>query len=120
MRQEMQTQGDGLTIREMCEAAAVSRASYYRSWRKREPKEEELALRDAIQRRALIDRHCGYRRIARFLKRDGWVVNHKRVLRLMREDNLLSIRKRRFVVTTDSDHLGVCIRIWVGGWRSAG
>lgn len=104
MRQEMQTQGDGLTIREMCEAAAVSRASYYRSWRKREPKEEELALRDAIQRRALIDRHCGYRRIARFLKRDGWVVNHKRVLRLMREDNLLSIRKRRFVVTTDSDH----------------
>ena len=104
MRQEMQTQGDGLTIREMCEAAAVSRASYYRSWRKREPKEEELALRDAIQRRALMDRHCGYRRIARFLKRDGWVVNHKRVLRLMREDNLLSIRKRRFVVTTDSDH----------------
>ena len=63
-----------------------------------------MALRDAIQRRALMDRYCGYRRIVRFLKRDGWVVNHKRVLRLMREDNLLSIRKRRFVVTTDSDH----------------
>jgi transposase InsO family protein len=100
----MQVQGDGLTIRDMCETAAVSRASYYRSWRKREPKQEELALRDAIQRLALKDRHCGYRRIREFLKRDGWVVNHKRVLRLMREDNLLSIRRRRFVVTTDSEH----------------
>lgn len=97
-------QGGGLTIREMCETAAVSRASYYRSWRKREPKQEEAALRDAIQRLALRDRHCGYRRIQRWLKREGWLVNHKRVLRLMREDNLLSIRRRRFVVTTDSDH----------------
>jgi len=63
-----------------------------------------LALRDAIQRLALKDRHCGYRRIREFLKREGWLVNHKRVLRLMREDNLLSIRRRRFVVTTDSEH----------------
>ena len=101
----MQTQGgDGLTIREMCESARVSRSSYYRSWRKQEPKQEEVALRDAIQRLALKDRHCGYRRIGRWLKREGWVVNHKRVLRLMREDNLLSIRRRRFVVTTDSVH----------------
>ena len=100
-------QGGGLTVREMCDTVGVSRASYYRSWCKREPKQEELALRDAIQRLALKDRHCGYRRIREFLKRQGWVVNHKRVLRLMREDNLLSIRRRRFVVTTDSDH----------GWR---
>jgi putative transposase len=101
----MQTQGgDGLTIREMCESARVSRASYYRSWQKQEPKQEELALRDAIQRLALKDRHCGYRRIGRWLRREGWGVNHKRVLRLMREDNLLSIRRRRFVVTTDSTH----------------
>jgi len=100
----MQMQGGGLTIREMCETAAVSRASYYRNWRKGTPKEEHLALRDAIQRQAVKDRHCGYRRITKFLKRDGWVVNHKRVLRLMREDNLLSIRRRRFVVTTESDH----------------
>jgi putative transposase len=104
MRREMQMQGSGLTIREMCETAAVNRASYYRSWRKREPKESDAALRDAIQRLALKDRHCGYRRIVRFLKRDGWAVNHKRVLRLMREDNLLSMRRRRFVVTTNSEH----------------
>jgi transposase InsO family protein len=100
----MQTQGDGLTIREMCESARVSRASYYRNWRKQEPKQEQVGLRDAIQRWALKDRHCGYRRIGRWLKREGWVVNHKRVLRLMREDNLLSIRRRSFVVTTDSSH----------------
>ena len=93
-----------LSIRELCEAAQVSRASYYRSWKKREPKQEEVALRDAIQRLALKDRHCGYRRILRLLKREGWMVNHKRVLRLMREDNLLSIRRRRFVVTTESQH----------------
>lgn len=97
-------QGDGLTIRDMCGTAGVSRASYYRSWRQKEPRQEELALRDAIQRIAVKNRHCGYRRISRTLKRDGWAVNHKRVLRLMREDNLLSIRRRRFVVTTDSDH----------------
>jgi putative transposase len=99
----MQMQG-GLSIRELCESAQVSRASYYRSWRRCEPKEEENTLRDAVQRLAMKDRHCGYRRIGRLLKREGWVVNHKRVLRLMREDNLLSIRRRRFVVTTDSDH----------------
>jgi putative transposase len=101
----MQMQGGGgLTIGELCESSAVSRASYYRNWRKQEPKQEQTALRDAIQRLALKDRHCGYRRIGRWLKREGWLVNHKRVLRLMREDNLLSIRRRRFVVTTDSGH----------------
>jgi transposase InsO family protein len=99
----MQMQG-GLTIREMCTSTGISRASYYRSWKKSEPKQEQLALRDAIQRLALKDRHCGYRRIGRLLKREGWLINHKRVLRLMREDNLLSLRRRRFVVTTDSRH----------------
>ena len=103
IRQQVQTQGQ-LTIRDMCEAARVNRATYYRDFQKRQPKEERMAVRDAIQRQALKDRHCGYRRVARALKRDGWIVNHKRVLRLMREDNLLSLRGRRFVVTTDSAH----------------
>ena len=93
-----------LTIRELCESAQVSRAGYYRKWKEKEPKEEKIALRDAIQRHALLNRYCGYRRILRELKKEGWVVNHKRLLRLMREDNLLSLRRRRFVVTTDSNH----------------
>jgi putative transposase len=99
---------EGLTIRQMCETAGVSRAGFYRSWRKKEPRVEQTALRDAIQKEALSRRHRGgYRPITRALKNNGWMINHKRVLRLMREDNLLSIRRRRFVVTTDSDH----------GWR---
>jgi transposase InsO family protein len=99
----MQRQGQ-LTIRDMCEAVRVNRATYYRNWKQREPRQERTAIRDAIQRQALKDRHRGYRPVTRALKRDGWIVNHKRVLRLMREDNLLSIRRRRFVVTTDSEH----------------
>jgi putative transposase len=99
----------GLSIQEMCESSRVSRASYYRNWKKREPKAEQMSVRDAIQRLALKDRHCGYRRIGRLLRREGWVVNHKRVLRLMREDNLLSIRRRRFVITTNSEH---CWRVY--------
>ena len=69
------------------------------------PRQEETAVRDAIQRVALANRHYGYRRIAAQLRRAGLVVNHKRVLRLMRRDNLLCLRKRAFVpVTTDSRH----------------
>jgi putative transposase len=100
----MQMQGGQLTIRQMCEASGVSRASFYRRWQSKEPKAEQVALRDAIQRLALKKRQRGYRRVTQHLKREGWLINHKRVLRLMREDNLLCIRRRRFVVTTDSDH----------------
>lgn len=98
-------QGEHLTIGQMCEASGVSRASFYRKWRSKEPKAEEVALRDAIQRLALkTRRRRGYRPVTQHLKRDGWRINHKRVLRLMRADNLLCIRRRRFVITTNSDH----------------
>jgi putative transposase len=90
----------------MCILAAVSRASYYRYCRtKADADEEESRLRDAIQRAALESRQYGYRRITRALRAQGWGVNHKRVARLLREDNLLAIRKRRFVPqTTNSEH----------------
>ena len=100
----MQMQGEHLTIRQMCEVSGVSRASFYRGWQAKEPKAEEVVLRDAIQRLPLKKRQRGYRRVTQHLRREGWLINHKRVLRLMREDNLLCIRRRRFVVTTDSDH----------------
>jgi putative transposase len=94
-----------LTVERMCFLARVSRAGYYRQWAASAPREEETAVRDAIQQIALEDRHCGYRRITKELHRRGLVVNHKRVLRLMRRDNLLCLRKRPFVpVTTDSRH----------------
>jgi len=93
----------------MCILAAVSRAGYYRFCEPGadtdEADEEESRLRDAIQREVLGSRDYGYRRVTHALREQGWKVNRKRVARLMREDNLLAIRKRRFVPqTTDSEH----------------
>jgi putative transposase len=98
----------GSAIERWCRLAGVSRAGYYRRWQASAPRAEETDLRDAIQRLALENRHYGYRRITVLLGREGRPVNHKRVLRLMREDNLLCLRGRAFVpATTDSKH----------GWR---
>ena len=99
----------GLSIEDMCSICGVSRAGYYRHWQASAPRAEEAALRDAIQRLVLReDRLRGYRYITALLRREGWQANHKRVLRLMREDNLLALRHRPFVpVTTQSRH----------GWR---
>jgi len=99
----MQSQG-GLSIQRMCELAGVSRASFYRNWEEQEPTVAEMALRDAVQRAALAHRHYGYRRILVLIQREGFMVGAKKVRRLMRQDNLLAIRQRKFVVTTDSDH----------------
>ncbi len=63
-----------------------------------------MEVRDRIQRITLANRRYGYRRVTAALRRQGFTVNHKKVLRLMRNDNLLAIRKRRYVLTTDSDH----------------
>jgi putative transposase len=94
-----------LTVERMCALAGVNRAGYYRHWKTSVPRQEETAVRDAVQRVALANRRYGYRRIAAQLRRDGFVANHKRVLRLMRRDNLLCLRQRPFVpVTTDSRH----------------
>jgi putative transposase len=89
----------------MCWLARVSRAGYYRNLAERHPDEEEIEVRAAIQQIALSHhRRYGYRRVAVELRRSGFEVNHKRVSRLMREDNLLAIRHRRFVITTDAQH----------------
>ena len=94
-----------LTVEQLCMLARVSRAGYYRHWAASSPSEEEAAARDLVQRAALANRRYGYRRIAAQLRREGFVVNHKRVLRLMREDNLLALRSKPFVpVTTNSRH----------------
>ena len=89
---------------ELCRLAEVSRAGFYR-WRCQAPAEDaDMALRDAIQRIAVEWPCYGSRRITRELRDRGRRVNRKKVQRLMREDNLLCLRKRRFVATTDSDH----------------
>jgi transposase InsO family protein len=88
----------------MCGLARVSRAGFYRG-RAAEPcAERDVELRDAIQRIALEFPSYGWPRMTAELKRRGWAVNHKRVYRLMREDNLLCLRRRKFVLTTESGH----------------
>ncbi len=82
----------------------MSRAGYYRFVKPAGLTAQEMELRDAIQKIALEMPAYGYRRVNAQLRRRGWVVNHKRVLRIMREDNLLCLRRRKFVVTTDSNH----------------
>jgi putative transposase len=88
----------------MCELAQVSRASFYREWEQKAPSEAEMALRDAIQRTALKHRDHGYRRITPLIQRAGFVVGEEKVRRILRSDNLLAVRRRKFVVTTDSNH----------------
>lgn len=103
-----ETQGDpqsAATIRRLCQLGSVSRAGYYRHFEAHAPRRADADLRDAIQRLSLAHRHYGYRRITAQLRRNGWIVNAKRVLRLMREDNLLALRTSPFVPrTTDSRH----------------
>jgi len=95
----------GLTVRRMVELGGVSRASFYR-FDEDGPTgvDRDMDLRDAIQRIALKWPCYGRPRITAELKRQGWNVGPNRVRRLMREDNLLCVRKRKFVVTTDSNH----------------
>jgi putative transposase len=89
----------------MCRLGQVSRAGFYRHWQQREPRAEETELRARMHEIVLAHRrNYGYRRVTRELRNQGWAVNHKRVARLMAEDNLLCLRKRRWVATTDSGH----------------
>jgi transposase InsO family protein len=105
----MQQQGDHIGIERMCALAGVSRAGYYRNWLQAKPREEETALRDEIQRLSLAQRkngyRDGYRPITIALQRAGWTVNHKRVARIRRDDNLLCVPKKAFrPATTNSQH----------------
>lgn len=93
-----------LPVTRMCGLAEVSRAGYYRFPAPAKPCPEDLKLRDAMHKVALEWPCYGSRRMARELRERGWKVNRKRVQRLMREDNLLCVAKRKFVVTTNSAH----------------
>ncbi len=88
----------------MCYLAEVSRAGFYRHRLPATVPREELVLRDAVQRVALQWPAYGSRRITHELQQRGWRVNRKRVQRIMRKDNLLCLRHRKFIVTTDSNH----------------
>jgi len=90
-------------VSRMCKAGQVSRAGYYR-FVDRQEIDGDVELRDKIQKIAIEMPSYGYRRVCAELKRRKQPANHKRVLRIMREDNLLCLRRRKFVRTTDSRH----------------
>jgi transposase InsO family protein len=99
-----QAAGKGKAVNALCQMTGLNRAGYYR-WRiPRAGIPVEMELRDELQQVALLSPAYGYRRITVELNRRGFQVNHKRVLQLMREDNLLCLRPKSFVITTDSRH----------------
>jgi putative transposase len=87
----------------LCQMAGLGRAGFYRWRAPRQATPVEMEVRDDVQKVALEFPAYGYRRITAELQK-RFQINHKRVLRIMREDNLLCIRRRAFVVTTDSRH----------------
>ena len=99
---QKQVAADCTVVKRLCKTLSIGRSSYYRGRRGRP--EPDLELRDRIHKLALSWPSYGYRPMTRALRRLGYPVNHKRVLRLMREDNLLALRRKSFVSTTDSNH----------------
>lgn len=88
----------------LCQMTGLSRAGFYRSRVPRQASPVEMEIRDEMQKIAVEWPAYGYRRITVELQNRGFSINHKRVLRMMQEDNLLCVRRRKFVVTTDSRH----------------
>ena len=97
-------QQEGFSVTEACRGVGLSRAGFYRHYEEHAPAQADMELRDAIHKIALDHRFYGYRRVTAALQQQDWAVNHKRVSRLMRADNLLALRKKRYVLTTDAHH----------------
>ena len=93
-----------LSVRRLCPLLGISRSWLYERAQDRAPDAAQIALRDAVEHIVLECPGYGYRRVTHELRRQGWTVNHKRILRLMREESLLCQVKRRFFGTTDSRH----------------
>ena len=94
----------GWSVKSACALLDLPRSTWYRWCASEALPDPDIELRDEIQKLALEKSVYGYRRITAALKRQGLLVNHKHVLRIMREDNLLCLRKLRFITTTDSEH----------------
>ena len=121
MREQIQDAPEALSVTRKCHLAGVCRATYYRHRLQSSPEagttsepmveeerqDKDKELRQALHRLAVETTGCGYRRMTHHLRREGKVVNSKKVRRLMREEHLLYAPPKRFVVTTDSDHEGL-------------
>jgi len=93
-----------LSIKKSCNAFSISRQAFYK-WKKQEcPKDASNNILAAMQDIALEFPKYGYRRVTHALRRDGIFVNHKKVRRIMKENNLLVRRKKSKPITTQSNH----------------
>lgn len=101
---EAKVNGAFESVNGACAALGLPRSTWYRLCNGIALPDPDIELRDRIQKIAVEKTVYGYRRMTVELERSGVVANHKRVLRIMREDNLLCLRKRHFIATTDSDH----------------
>jgi putative transposase len=88
----------------MCQISGVSRASYYREWEKTAGSDADTELRDQIQKIALRFRRYGRRRVTEELRRQGCTASKSKIRRILQEDNLLAVRKRKFIVTTRKEN----------------
>ena len=100
----LQASFPALSLRQLCPLLAISRSGVHAARHERAPDAEAVALRAEIERIVLAFPGYGYRRVTAELRRQGWVINGKHVLRVMREESLLCQLKRHFVRTTDSRH----------------
>jgi putative transposase len=104
MIEEATVEHPEVALKRLCELFGVNRSWYYEKPKAKRRAREDVALRDAIERIVLKFPGYGYRRVTRALQREGWIVNHKKVLRVMRKESLLCQLKRSFKPTTDSSH----------------
>jgi transposase InsO family protein len=104
MIEEATTEHPRMPLKGLCELFGVSRSWYYEKPSEEHEAREDVALRDAVERIVLEFPGYGYRRVTEVLRREGWTINHKKVLLMMRKEALLCQLKRRFKATTDSSH----------------
>lgn len=110
----------GRSIRHLCELLEVNRAWYYARPPEMDAADPDVELRDAIEQLVLDFPGYGYRRVTVALHRSGWNVNHKRVLRVMREESLLYQLNQQFVPTTDSHHRSQIYPNLLADWQLTG
>jgi putative transposase len=111
MIEQIQMALEPLPLTCKCQLTGISRATYYRHAKQTlvshaASEKGDVLLRQSLHRIALETSGYGYRRMTHHLHREGVQVNHKKVRRLMQEEKLLIQTKKRFVITTDSDHEG--------------
>jgi putative transposase len=98
-----------LPVTRVCALLGISRSGHYQARTPAAPAAtaavgRALRLRDRIEALCLAFPGYGDRRVTTQMQREGFSVNHKRVLNIMRQESLLCHGKRAFVTTTNSDH----------------